>query len=70
MAFAISILLNIFPLHTKMQDYHIKHPKCYPKIHIVNKCHFNMLKNDIIISFRFITVFCGTDSISLIFLVQ
>ena len=33
MTLAINILNNIFPLHTKMQNYHLEHPMCYNKSH-------------------------------------
>ena len=29
MTLAISMLKNIFPLHTKMQYYHLMYPMCY-----------------------------------------
>ena len=38
MTLANSVLHNIFPLHTKIQNYpSIKYPKCYPECHNVNK---------------------------------
>ena len=37
MTLANSVLHNIFPLHTKIQNYPIKYPKCYPECHNVNK---------------------------------
>ena len=33
MTLAISTLKNISPLHTKMQDYHLKYPN------VLSKCH-------------------------------
>jgi hypothetical protein len=42
MTLAISTLQNIFPLHTKMQDYHLKYPNVLPKCH--NKDIFSLKK--------------------------
>jgi hypothetical protein len=35
-ALVIIKLNNIFPLHTKLQDPHLKYPMCYTKCHNVN----------------------------------
>ena len=35
MTIAMHMLINIFPLHTQMQNYHLKFPICYAKYHDV-----------------------------------
>ena len=42
MTLVINMLHYILPLHTKMKNYHIKYPKCYPKCHDVN--NFSLTK--------------------------
>ena len=49
MTLAISMLNNIFPLHTKMQNYQFEYPNC----HVVNDFHFKkllMLTNKIVLA--------------------
>ena len=37
MTLAIGMLNNIFPLHTKIHNYHLKYPTCHAKCHNLNK---------------------------------
>jgi hypothetical protein len=43
MTLAISMLENIFLLHTKTQDYHLKYPMRYSKCHNVDI--FSLIEN-------------------------
>ena len=43
MTLVISIFNNIFPLHTKIHNHHVKYPMCHTKCHNVNK--FSLKKN-------------------------
>ena len=43
MTLAMSTFKNIFPLHIKMQDYHLKYLMCYSKCRSVDIFHFKTL---------------------------
>ena len=60
MIITISMLKNIFPLHTKMQNYHLSIPMCYTKCHNGDTFH---LKNLLMLMNGIILAICGHDTL-------